>query len=143
MQSTTRYRKGTGAKKFIKTENPTEARQLSGRKGGFSTKQAKVLRQQRMMSDERRHPMHGGVDTMRRAQFHSNNRPHISQRQRSPLTPPSAEAVTSPYFFPKVEQFETFDDMYRLEDVSGADDGPLFTNSPDGHYHGGRLMAPY
>ncbi|KAH7319469.1 hypothetical protein BKA65DRAFT_102647 [Rhexocercosporidium sp. MPI-PUGE-AT-0058] len=163
VQSTTRYRKGTGAKKFIKSDTPATSRVVSGRKGGMSTKQAqaKLQLQQRqrsggmsMKGDERRdnHPTRATqrIDNARRSGFHQQTRSQISQRQRSPLTPPSANTIASPgqggpYFFPKMEKLDTpYEDLYRLEDVQGVfvDNGSsLFSNGPDTHFQGGRAMS--
>jgi hypothetical protein len=73
---------------------------------------------------------------------------HAAQRQRSPLTPPHHVLASSPYFFPKPEQFDIpFEDMCGLEDVQGVyiDDSPLFGNSQEPHFHNGHPMSdqPY
>lgn len=79
-----------------------------------------------------------GIDNARRQEFERSiqNRIH-SQRQRSPLTPPSTRldnmsvSGASPFFFPKLEP------VYGMEDVQGVyvdDGGPLFANSED-HTH--------
>ncbi|KAH9215164.1 hypothetical protein DL95DRAFT_388872 [Leptodontidium sp. 2 PMI_412] len=164
VQSTTRYRKGAGSKKFTKSDTPASCRVVSGRKGSKSTKQAqahaKLQLQQRqrsgvmgtaMKADERRdnHPTHAThrIDNTRRSEFHQQTR---SQRQRSPLTPPSANTIASscqgPYFFPpKIEQFDTpYEDMYQFQDVQDVciDDGSsLFSNGADAQFHSGRTMS--
>lgn len=134
MQSTTRYRKGTGAKKFMKSENPAPSRQSSGRKGGISASKTKLQRQGRERCDPRR--------SLLRSHFSSQTRPHAMSRQSSPLTPPSHEnmpAPCNPYFFGKPDQqMEVpYEEMCGLEDVQGVyidDHGPVFTNSQDGTY---------
>ncbi|KAG4430766.1 hypothetical protein IFR05_013751 [Cadophora sp. M221] len=165
VQSTTRYRKGTGSKKAIKPNTPASCRVVSGRKGGVSTKQAqtqaKLQLQQRqrrggmgmtMKGGERRdnHPTHAThrIDNTRRSELHQQTRSQISQRQRSPLTPPSATAIApspcqGPYFFPpKPEQFDSPYDLYQFQDVQDVciDDGSsLFSNgADDAHFQSGR-----
>ncbi|KAH7403281.1 hypothetical protein BKA64DRAFT_706784 [Cadophora sp. MPI-SDFR-AT-0126] len=164
VQSTTRYRKGTGSKRFIRSETPAPSRVVSGRKGGISTKQgqaqAKLQHQQRQRSgvmmkggDERRdnNPTRATqrIDNTRRSDLHQQTRSQISRRQRSPLTPPSANIVASPghgpYFFPKTEQVDvSFEDLYRFEDVQGVcidNESPLFSNGSDAHFQSGRTMS--
>ncbi|PBP20762.1 cactin [Diplocarpon rosae] len=155
VQSTTRYRKGTGAKKFIRSDTPSLSRVVSGRRGGFSTKAAKLQRQrerqQRAKGDQR--------DPARADSFYRNQnfqqqqaqsqahmpQHYVSQRQRSPLTPPSAsDPVASPYFFGKQEEPDSPFDMYRLDEIHGVcvDDGPVFSNGgADAHFPGSRPMS--
>jgi hypothetical protein len=76
------------------------------------------------------------------------HRVDAAQRQRSPLTPPQNIFSPNPYFFPKSEQFNMpFEDMCGLEDVQGVyiDDGPLFSNDQEPHFHNGLPMSnqPY
>ncbi|RDL33265.1 uncharacterized protein BP5553_08704 [Venustampulla echinocandica] len=136
VQSTTRYRKGTGAKKFVKSDNPTPSRQSSGRKGGISARQTKLQRQRirEERSDSRRgiqkHDTH-------QSQFLQHTLNQRMQRLSSPSTPPSHENMPSmnPYFLPKAEQLEVpYEDMCGLEVVQGVylDDGPVFTSNHDG-----------
>ncbi|KAL3425392.1 fork head domain-containing protein [Phlyctema vagabunda] len=55
VQSTTRYRmKGSGSKKFYRSDAATTARQSSGRKGGLST--SKTKQQRHRVKDERSEP---------------------------------------------------------------------------------------
>ncbi|TVY92631.1 Fork-head transcriptional regulator, partial [Lachnellula willkommii] len=127
VQSTTRYRKGTGAKKFMKTENPAPSRQSSGRKGGISASKTKMQRQQQRSISSTHRSRHG----------HEFLRSHFpTQRYSSPLTPPTHENIPgagcNPYFFPK-QQLE-YEDMCGLQDVQGVyidDNGPIFAESQD------------
>jgi len=139
VQSTTRYRKGTGAKKFIKSENPQPARQTSGRKGGISASKNKLQRHQRVrdISDSRRSiPRH----QILHSQFPSQMR---SMRQSSPLTPPNNEMppACNPYYFAKAEpQPENpYEEICGLEEVQGVyiDDSPVFVHNQDAQFHGG------
>ncbi|TVY35220.1 Fork-head transcriptional regulator [Lachnellula occidentalis] len=135
VQSTTRYRKGTGAKKFMKTENPAPSRQSSGRKGGISASKTKLQRQQA------RSICLSGTHRSRHGHGHEFLRsPHFpAPRHSSPLTPPTHENIPgvgcNPYFFPKQQQMEMpYEDMCGLQDVQGVyidDNGPLFANSQD------------
>ncbi|KAK2625523.1 hypothetical protein QTJ16_004835 [Diplocarpon rosae] len=153
VQSTTRYRKGTGAKKFIRSDTPSHSRVASGRRGGFSTKAAKLQRQrerqQRAKGDERDLAR---VDSFYRSQNlqqqQAQSQTHmpqsnVSQRQRSPLTPTSAVGP-SPYFFGKQEEPDSPFDMYRLDEIHGVcvDDSPVFSNGgADAHLPGSRPMS--
>jgi len=141
VQSTTRYRKGTGSKKFLRSENPAPARQSSGRKGGISASKGKLQRQR--VKDERsdlRRPT-PKIDTGRRQPFnHEDRTPQATQRHISPSTPnPESLPSSSPYFIPKpVEQFEIhYDDMCGLDDVQGVflDETPLFSNNHNSPFH--------
>ncbi|KAH6669240.1 hypothetical protein B0J14DRAFT_487121 [Halenospora varia] len=130
VQSTTRYRKGTSAKKFTRSEHPAPARQRSGRKGGISASKTKLHRQRAReeRSDPRRPIQRHDI---LRSQY-LQPRSHPTQRQSSPLTPPSHEGIpsSSPYFFPKTKHIEIpFEDVCRLENVQGVDnDSPLFSH---------------
>jgi hypothetical protein len=140
VQSTTRYRKGTGAKKFMKTENPAPSRQSSGRKGGISASKSKLQRQQQRSDSRRSIHRHDIL----RSQFPSHTAHPIHQRHSSPLTPPTHENMPgppcNPYFFAKAEQQQLeipYEDMCGLQDVQGVyidDNGPIFTNNQDGQY---------
>jgi hypothetical protein len=138
VQSTTRYRKGTGNRKAARSENPTPARQTSGRKGGLCASKTKLQRQKTKEDRADRR----STDTSRQLQLHRNSRA-VPRRQTSPLTPPNVENVSSPYFFPKSEPLDVpYEDIYGLEDVQGVyveDHEPLFSNgqpSPfDSKYH--------
>jgi hypothetical protein len=148
VQSTTRYRKGTNAKKFMKTDTPAPARQISGRRGGLAPRDNRHLKQrfkERSVS-RRPSPCVGITNNM---QYHRGPHP-APQRQRSPLTPPHPEHIfsSSPCFFPKPEQFDMpFEEMCGLEVVQGVyiDDGPLFSDDQDAPFHGGHPMSnhPY
>ncbi|KAN0093770.1 hypothetical protein V8E51_016954 [Hyaloscypha variabilis] len=150
VQSTTRYRKGTNAKKFMKADPPATTRQHSGRRGGIVPKRDNRHLRDRLKDrlGSRRPTPCVGMPHNPQYQRGSQTAP---QRHRSPLTPPHPEPVfsASPYFFPKPEQFEVpFEEMIGgLEDVQGVyiDDGPLFSNDPEAHFHGGHPMSnhPY
>lgn len=148
VQSTTRYRKGTNTKKFMKTDTPAPARQVSGRKGSHALRDVRNQRQRFKERPVSRRPT-PGVGMPSNIQYPRG--PHApQQRQRSPLTPPHPEPVFSPpYFFPKLEQPEVpFEEMIGgLEDVQGVyiDDGPLFSNGQEPHFHSGHPMSnhPY
>ncbi|TAQ91576.1 hypothetical protein B7494_g8 [Chlorociboria aeruginascens] len=134
VQSTTRYRKGTGNKKFTRSENPAPSRQSSGRKGGICAGKTKLQRQRvNDRSDSRRSSQR--IDTGRRPQLQHHTRSQAKQRHIPPLTPTTdAMASSSPYSFAKPEQYNVaYDNLYNLEDVQGVliDDTPLFTNTPD------------
>ncbi|KAH8596699.1 hypothetical protein B0O99DRAFT_685694 [Bisporella sp. PMI_857] len=139
VQSTTRYRKGNGSKKFIKTENPAPIRQTSGQKGGISA--IKMRFQRHRVKDDRpdlRHENHiPRLETERLPQFHYDydSLPQtLAQRQDTPLTP-NAESTpaSSPYFFPtvKYEYVESSYEevpVYALDQVHAVcDDEPLFS----------------
>ncbi|CAL3972368.1 unnamed protein product [Diplocarpon coronariae] len=161
VQSTTRYRKGTGAKKFTPSDTPSLSRAVSGRRGGFSTKATKLQRQrerQQRTKDDRRDAARVGVDNFHRDQDFQQQQAqsqahmpqcHLSPRQRSPLTPPSAvDPVALPYFFGKQEQLDSPYDMYRLDDIHGVcvDDGAVFGDGGAGaHFHSSRPISrpPY
>lgn len=138
MQSTTRYRKGTANKKFIRSETPAPSRQISGRKGGMSTKNSTRSRR----GDRNRHRM-PRIDTARRPLFQHHNR-SLNDRQRSPLTPPHPEAP-SPYYFQKLKQGYDlgFEGMCGLGDVQGVhiDDSPVFATNHEMQYHGFPAMS--
>jgi hypothetical protein len=146
VQSTTRYRKGTGAKKFTKSDNPAPARQSSGRKGGISAGKTKLQRQRG--KEERTDLLHSmqRIDSGRRSEFQQYTSSRITQRQRSPPTPPphpESIASSSPYFLLKQEQFEMpFEDMFNLENVQGVymDDGPIFSHHQNSHNTASYLM---
>jgi hypothetical protein len=146
VQSTTRYRKGTGTKKFARSDNPTPSRQISGRKGGICASKNK-MQKQRFKDDPFRRPLQG-VDAERRAQFRHQTRAQISHRHRSPLTPPSHERLQphSPYLF-KAEPIDNlelpYEDAYNIEDVYSVfnDDGPVFSSQHEPHLNETRLMS--
>lgn len=148
VQSTTRYRKGTGSKKFARSENPAPTRQSSGRKGGICASKNKLQRQRfkNDRSDLRTTPR---INTGVRSQFiHDGKPPHAMQRHVSPLTPtPESIPASSPYFMPKEEP--DFEDMCGLpegirgfEDVEGVflDNTPIFSDGSNYHptYHTSR-----
>ncbi|TVY81234.1 Forkhead box protein J3 [Lachnellula suecica] len=150
VQSTTRYRKGTGAKKFTRSDNPTLSRQSSGRKGGISAaaSKTKLQRHHRDRSERRR-------SIQRQDILHSHSHAHFppqmrahTPRQSSPLTPPNHErmpASCAPYYFGKVEpqlEIQYEEEMCGLEGVQGVyidDGGPLFTHNQNGQYAGDGL----
>jgi hypothetical protein len=132
VQSTTRYRKGTGSNKFTKSKNPTPSRQSLGRKGGiraktkFSHQKVKAGRSDRPRSIQR-------LDTGRRP-HQPQSKSQVTQRQVSPMTPcPESLSSSRPYFIPKPEYFEVpCEDMCDLGDVQVCvDDGPVFSNDHD------------
>lgn len=130
VQSTTRYRKGTNNKRLMRSDNPTPARQISGRKGGICASKTKLHRQ-KMITDERRDRRSTSrIRTPRRLQLHRRS-PAMARRQMTPLTPPNLENISSPYFVPKGEPLDPpYEDVYGLEDVQGiyADDHPIFSS---------------
>ena len=147
VQSTTRYRKGTGNKKFTKSENPAPSRQSSGRKGGICASKTKFSRQR--VKDDRPDLRRSiqRLDTGRRPYQHQS-RSQATQRQVSPMTPcPESLPSANPYFFPKSEHFEVpYEDMCGLEGVQGVyiDDGPIFSNghdSPISPFHNSHPMC--
>lgn len=117
VQSTTRYRKGTGNKKFTKSEKPAPSRQSSGRKGGICASKTNSSRQ-RVSLDHRRSIQR--LDT--RHPYPHQSRCLPTQRQVSPMTPcPESLPSTSPYFFSKSEHSEVrYEDRCGLEDVQGV-----------------------
>lgn len=121
-----------GNKKFTKSDNPTPARQTSGRKGGLCASKTKSQRQKVKEDRIDRRPA-PRLDASRHLQFHHNTRARVTYRQVSPLTPPNLENISSPYFFPKGEQLDLpYEDICGLEDVQGVyvdDHGPLFDNN--------------
>lgn len=133
VQSTTRYRKGTGAKKFIKNDHPAAARQASGRRGGYVTSSLnrrsgkEILRTRKSTQT---------IGRAARQEFQHQSEISRNERRISPLTPPSAERHPSgPYFFSKSSQDlleSPYDpDNFGLGDVQGVYlDGPLFSNDP-------------
>lgn len=144
VQSTTRYRKGTGSKKTIKSENPAPARQMSGREGGNQTHKFKRqrLREDQYNQRDHRRPaittMNGG---MSRAQYSDSMASQIPQRQVSPLTPlPESMHTGSPYFL-KHEFDMSHDDIpiyHTLEDVRGIymdNNSPLFVDDHGSPFH--------
>ncbi|KAE9368566.1 hypothetical protein N431DRAFT_443992 [Stipitochalara longipes BDJ] len=149
VQSTTRYRKGTNAKKFMKTDSPAPARQSSGRRGGLAQRDHRHPkdRLKDRLGSRRPTPC---IGLPQNPQYQGGSHA-AQQRHRSPLTPPHPEQVfsASPYFFPKSEQFEApFEEMIGgLEDVQGVyiDDGPLFSNDQEFHFHSGYPISnhPY
>lgn len=138
VQSTTRYRKGTGAKKFIRSNNPAPARQSSGRKGGICSSKTKLHRQRagrmEQMEPGLSSSYHHGIDPARRLEFqqHTNAR-MMDDRARTPLTPPTASALPDSYYFGKSESSYDLltDNVYKLENVSGIylDEAPVFGNA--------------
>ena len=133
VQSTTRYRKGTGNKKFTKSDNPAPSRQSSGRKGGICASKTKFSRQRaRDDRSDLRCPIQR-LDTGHPYQYASH--PQMSQRQVSPIIPcPEIMPSSSPYFIPKTEHFDLpHEDMCGLGDVQAVyvDDSPLFSNGHD------------
>jgi hypothetical protein len=146
VQSTTRYR--NTAKKSTRMDNPVSARQSSGRKGGVGGSK-NITQKQRAKEDRsviRRPTPRVGIPTP----ISYPGRVYATPRQRSPLTPPHPEHVlsSSPYFFPKHEQYDLpFENMCGLEDVQGVqiDDSPLFSNNHEPHFHIGHPMSnqPY
>jgi hypothetical protein len=139
VQSTTRYRKGTGAKKFLKSENPAKARQSSGRKGGISASKTKLLRQRiRDERNDQRRLLYR--QEMLRSNYSTSVRSSITNRHNSPSTPPHHEqmGLGSPYFQPNAKpgiHFEgPLDDICSLGQVQGVylDGAPVFTDQHDG-----------
>ncbi|CAD6441729.1 dc8c2459-97a9-41ee-940f-0d3d8b19f99a [Sclerotinia trifoliorum] len=138
VQSTTRYRKGTGSKKYAKAESTPSPNHLSRhnynamRKPSFhSTGKGKLLRQRgredpsprRMISTSSRYPG---------SQFHASNVNSVSRSpRRSPPTPtPECRGIYSPVI--KEENYNPAYDLYRFEDCQGVlpdDHGPLFMDN--------------
>jgi len=146
VQSTTRYRKGAGSKKFVKSDTPAPARQMSGREGGNQTHK---LKRQRMRDDrldqrDHRRPAINTVGSaIGRTHFSDSMATHITQRQVSPLTPtPESMHGGSPYFL-KHENFDigVHDDIPiypSLESVHGVYmDGhsPIFADGHESPFH--------
>lgn len=137
VQSTTRYRKGTGNKTFTKSENPAPSRQSSGRKGGICASKTKFSRQKTKedRSDPRRSAQR--LDSGRYPYQHQG-RSQMTQRQLSPMTPcPESLPSTGSYFFPKSEPFELPYEELCLGNVQGvySDNGPVFSNGHDSSFH--------
>jgi hypothetical protein len=125
VQSTTRYRKGTGAKKFIKNDHPATARQASGRQGGIITRQTNLRRRVKGELPRSRRSTQT-IFNGRRGVFQDyQEMARTAQRHTSPLTPPSVEHHASgPYLYDT--------DNFSLGDVQGVYlDDPLFSNSSD------------
>ncbi|CAG8956664.1 hypothetical protein HYFRA_00012208 [Hymenoscyphus fraxineus] len=139
VQSTTRYRKGTGAKRFMRSDNPTPSRQSSGRKGGISAYKMKMQRRAVRDRNDPRRSLHRHDILCSQYSYPAQAG---MQRHSSPSTPPNNEmAGPTPYFLPKTEPVEQpFDEVVRgLQDVQGVyhDDAPLFTHQHHGHYYDG------
>ena len=143
VQSTTRYRKGTGGKKFVKSETPVPSRQTPSRKRGLHGSKAKLQRQKvRDDRSELRHTAYPRPDTEKRLQYITDyeSSPHpIASRQISPLTPANKSAPSENtlfYVHPYLKHEHTeisYDGLpsYSLEDVhSVCADGPLFCHEP-------------
>lgn len=145
VQSTTRYRKGTGIKKFFRSDNPAPARQTSGRKGGISAGKSK--NQRARVKDDRLdlRRVTSRVGEERRQNFnHDVKTPQPNHRQISPLTPTGSMPSSSPYFIPKQEPFEIpYEDMCGLDDVQGVylDDTPLFSGNSASSYHNAQSLC--
>ena len=145
VQSTTRYRKGTGNKKGARSDNPTPARQTSGRKGGLCASKSKLQRQ-KIKDDREDRRSTTRAEASRQLRLQRNSRV-VAQRQMTPLTPPNLENVASPYFFPKNEPLDLpYEDIYGLEDVQGVyvdDHGPLFCNGQLSPFMGKHGLAAH
>lgn len=149
VQSTTRYRKGTGSKKFFRSDNPAPARQTSGRKGGICAGKSKLQRQRNKdeRSDLRRNTSR--IDGGRRQNFNhevTNSRP--TQRQISPLTPNAERMPSSSPYFMKQEQLEIpYEEIYGLDDVQAVylDNAALFdeNNHPSSYQHAQSLLPSH
>jgi hypothetical protein len=134
VQSTTRYRKGTGTKKFVKSETPAHARQMAGQRGGNAVKLYKRPRGRDDQLDARDHRdprrPHPKADTGARARFHDPMNTPTTQRQISPVTPNPDSS--SPYYCFKNEHLDLGLGVdgsipsYSYEDVQGVWDN----NSP-------------
>ena len=132
VQSTTRYRKGTGSKRFVGSEAPAPARQMSGRRGRNYASKNRVRDQQRLRDSypniQRPYPR---VNT-RRPPFNHTFEPE-PQRNISPLTPRQDSTSGSPYFLPHVKREQdniSYEDIpiYNLGDIKGVyGDSPLFS----------------
>lgn len=138
VQSTTRYRKGTGAKRI----NPGHyglARQAGpNRKGGVYPPRSKLQRS-RVTNDDRRTPQR--IDTGG-GHFQNCTQPHVMQRRLSPLTP-DAESMdsVSPYFVPKKERC-AYENMYAFGDVQGVYlEDPLFSNHENSQFANSQSMC--
>ncbi|EPE24584.1 Winged helix DNA-binding protein [Glarea lozoyensis ATCC 20868] len=137
VQSTTRYRKGTGAKKGARSNSHIRSRQDSGRRGGLSASKNKFTRQRfrEQRTDTRRALQ--SYDFLQ-SQYQSSATSNMGARHNSPSTPPSHEqmGLASPYFntHMKLEPYERPMDLISLEDVQGAylNGEPVFTDQQDG-----------
>jgi hypothetical protein len=142
VQSTTRYRKGTGNKKAARSDNPTPARQTPGRKGGLCASKMKLqrLKTTEDRADRRSTPR---IDTSRQLQLNRSSRA-VTRRQALPLTPPNLENVSSPYCFSQGTPLDVpCEDIYGLEDVQGVyveDHEPIFSNGQPSPFNSGYCL---
>ncbi|KAG9241569.1 hypothetical protein BJ878DRAFT_427841 [Calycina marina] len=134
VQSTTRYRRATGNKKFAKSETPTHSRHTPPRS------RAKFQRQRAQENNHSssRHSPYPSAD-MKGIFLHSRNfgtDPQlVGTGQLSPRASTHSNITSgSPYFYPDVKP-EPLDPnytnlpIYTLEDVHGVcTDGPLFSH---------------
>lgn len=149
VQSTTRYRKGTGSKKFFRSDNPAPARQTSGRKGGICAGKSKLQRQR--VKDERSELRRttSRMDSGQRQNFnHEVMVPQSTQRQISPLTPNAESMPSSSPYFMKQEQLDIpYEEIYGLDDVQAVylDNAPLFddNNHPSSYHHAQSLLPSH
>lgn len=147
VQSTTRYRKGTGSKKYAKAESaqsqnyPSRHNYNSIRKSSFHSGKGKLPRQRgrddpslrRMLpatsrSEPARYPV---------SQFHTSNVTFVPRSpQGSPLTPaPESSGTYSPVI--KEENYNPAYDHYTLEDCQGVlpdDHDPLFMDNQNSQF---------
>ncbi|KAF7871615.1 hypothetical protein EAF04_003722 [Stromatinia cepivora] len=143
VQSTTRYRKGTGSKKFAKAEStqspnhPSRHNYNAMRKPSFhSIGKGKILRQRGREDPAPRRmiPTSSRSEPARYpgSQFHASNVTSVSRSpRRSPLTPtPDCPGIYSPVI--KEENYNPAYDLYRFEDCQGVlpdDHDPLFMDN--------------
>ncbi|APA09913.1 hypothetical protein SS1G_05834 [Sclerotinia sclerotiorum 1980 UF-70] len=138
VQSTTRYRKGTGSKKYAKAEStPSRHNYNAMRKSSFhSNGKGKLLRQRGREDPNPRRmiPTSSRSEPARYpgSQLHASNVNSVSRSpRRSPPTPaPEGPGIYSPVI--KEENYNPAYDLYRFEDCQGVlpdDHDPLFMDN--------------
>ncbi|KAF7910845.1 uncharacterized protein EAF01_002354 [Botrytis porri] len=143
VQSTTRYRKGTGNKKYAKAESAPSQNYLGRhnynaiRKPSFHSAGKGKLQRQRARDDSSSRRMLSTPSRSEPArypgsQLHSSDVTSVSRSpRRLPLTPaPESSGTYSPVI--KEESYNPAYDLYRFEDCQGVlpnDQDPLFMDS--------------
>ncbi|ESZ98752.1 hypothetical protein SBOR_0858 [Sclerotinia borealis F-4128] len=148
VQSTTRYRKGIGNKKYVKAESntsqsyPSRHNYTAIRKPSFHSVSKGKLQRQRGRDDpisRRMIPTSSRSESARYSsgQFHASNVTSVSRSpRRSPLTPvPERAGTYSPVI--KEENYNPAYELYSLEDCQGVlpdDHDPIFMDNQNSQF---------